>query len=100
VIGIHESARVNNVIVIIKVSIVIIFIATGAWFVSIQGSGRRCRRPRRRASALFLMSGLPLDTWIRFGVWLVIGLAVYFFYGTKHSQIAVAGKHPPRAYRA
>ena len=56
--------------------------------------------PAGAASALFLMSGLPLDTWIRFGVWLVIGLAVYFFYGTKHSQIAVPGKHPPRAYQA
>jgi C-terminus of AA_permease len=52
-----------------------------------------CRCPRVR-------SGLPLDTWIRFGVWLVIGLAVYFFYGTKRSQIAVTGTHPPRAYQA
>src|SRR5262249_21981982 len=34
VIGIHESARVNNVIVLIKVSIVVIFVAIGAWFVS------------------------------------------------------------------
>jgi basic amino acid/polyamine antiporter, APA family len=34
IIGIHESARVNSVIVVIKLSIVVIFIATGAWFVS------------------------------------------------------------------
>jgi basic amino acid/polyamine antiporter, APA family len=34
VIGTHESARVNNVIVVIKVAIVIVFILAGAWFVS------------------------------------------------------------------
>ena len=34
------------------------------------------------------MLGLPLDTWIRFGVWLLIGLAVYAFYGAKHSRFA------------
>jgi basic amino acid/polyamine antiporter, APA family len=30
---------------------------------------------------LYLMSGLPLATWIRLFVWLAIGLAIYFVYG-------------------
>jgi basic amino acid/polyamine antiporter, APA family len=30
---------------------------------------------------LYLMSGLPLRTWIRLFVWLAIGLAIYFGYG-------------------
>jgi APA family basic amino acid/polyamine antiporter len=34
------------------------------------------------------MFGLPADTWIRLAVWLAIGLAIYFFYGRKHSRIA------------
>jgi APA family basic amino acid/polyamine antiporter len=38
--------------------------------------------------SLFLMFGLPPDTWIRLGIWLVIGLAIYFFYGARHSRIA------------
>src|SRR4051812_596342 len=31
VVGIHESARVNNIIVLIKVTIVVIFILAGIW---------------------------------------------------------------------
>jgi APA family basic amino acid/polyamine antiporter len=34
-----------------------------------------------------LMMSLPVVTWIRFVVWLVIGLAIYFFYGVKHSTL-------------
>ena len=30
---------------------------------------------------LILMTSLPLETWVRFFVWLVIGLAIYYFYG-------------------
>jgi basic amino acid/polyamine antiporter, APA family len=36
-------------------------------------------------SSFFLMLQLHWETWLRFGVWLVIGLLVYFFYGYKHS---------------
>ena len=42
--------------------------------------------PLGAASSLFLMFGLPLDTWLRFGVWLVIGLLIYFLYGIRHSR--------------
>jgi APA family basic amino acid/polyamine antiporter len=41
--------------------------------------------------SLVLMFGLPADTWIRLAVWLAIGLAIYFAYGSKHSKIANAG---------
>ena len=40
------------------------------------------------AACLVLMLSLPLETWIRFFVWLVIGLAIYFGFGRKHSQLA------------
>ncbi|MDQ7095991.1 amino acid permease [Desulfosporosinus sp. PR] len=36
---------------------------------------------------LFLMFQLPLITWIRFVVWLVIGLFIYFLYGIHHSVL-------------
>ncbi len=35
---------------------------------------------------LLLMSGLPERTWVRFFVWLVIGLVVYYFYSRKRSE--------------
>ena len=35
-----------------------------------------------------LMAGLPIITWMRFLVWLVIGLAIYFFYSRHRSEFA------------
>ncbi|HVT93480.1 MAG TPA: amino acid permease [Bryobacteraceae bacterium] len=37
---------------------------------------------------VLLMMGLPLITWIRFFVWLMIGLLIYFVYGRKRTQAA------------
>jgi len=34
------------------------------------------------------MAGLPSVTWIRFGVWLVLGLVVYIMFGWRRSRIA------------
>jgi basic amino acid/polyamine antiporter, APA family len=36
---------------------------------------------------LFLMQGLPGVTWIRFGLWLLVGLALYFAYGIRQSRL-------------
>ncbi|XP_060564997.1 cationic amino acid transporter 2-like isoform X2 [Ruditapes philippinarum] len=35
---------------------------------------------------IFLMLRLPEATWIRFAVWMAIGLAIYFLYGYSHSN--------------
>jgi APA family basic amino acid/polyamine antiporter len=37
---------------------------------------------------LVLMASLPLETWVRFGVWLVIGLCIYFGYSRHRSEFA------------
>jgi APA family basic amino acid/polyamine antiporter len=34
-----------------------------------------------------MMYSLSMETWIRLVVWLVIGLAIYFGYGIKHSHL-------------
>ena len=41
-------------------------------------------------SCLFLMLQLRAPTWIAFGVWLVLGLAIYFGYSRRHSKLAAA----------
>lgn len=46
------------------------------------------------ASCIFLMTGLPGITWIRFIAWLMIGLVVYFFYGLQHSLLHKTDTHP------
>lgn len=33
------------------------------------------------------MLNLPAETWLRFGVWMAIGVVVYFSYGRGHSRI-------------
>ncbi len=37
---------------------------------------------------ILLMTGLPIRTWERFFIWLIIGLFVYFFYSRKRSEFA------------
>jgi APA family basic amino acid/polyamine antiporter len=39
---------------------------------------------------VLLMAGLPMKTWLRFFVWLVIGLVIYVFYSRKRSEFYVA----------
>jgi APA family basic amino acid/polyamine antiporter len=48
--------------------------------------------PLGALSAVFLMCGLPLDTWLRLGIWLVIGLAIYMLYGVRHSRVRVPAR--------
>ena len=39
------------------------------------------------ASCSYLMTELGITNWIRFGVWLIAGLVIYFLYGIKHSRL-------------
>lgn len=38
-------------------------------------------------SSLYLMYGLPFDTWARLLIWMAIGVVLYFVYGRKHSKL-------------
>ena len=39
------------------------------------------------ASCFYLMTELGYTNWLRFLIWLVIGLAIYFFYSRQHSKL-------------
>jgi APA family basic amino acid/polyamine antiporter len=53
------------------------FRVPGIWFVSIAGA----------AACFYVMAGLPTTAWQRFGIWLLIGTAIYFFYGRSRSKL-------------
>jgi APA family basic amino acid/polyamine antiporter len=48
--------------------------------------------PAGAIACLWVMTGLPHDTWLRLLVWLAIGFAVYFGYGMKHSKLRNANR--------
>jgi APA family basic amino acid/polyamine antiporter len=39
------------------------------------------------ALCIYLMTRLTAETWWRFGIWLAVGLAIYFLYGRTHSRL-------------
>jgi APA family basic amino acid/polyamine antiporter len=47
------------------------------WVVALVGS----------AACLYTMVGLPRHAWERFGIWLTVGLLLYFVYGYRHSRL-------------
>src|SRR3954462_848239 len=38
-------------------------------------------------AAVYLMLNLPAATWVRFFIWMALGLIVYFAYGARHSRL-------------
>jgi APA family basic amino acid/polyamine antiporter len=46
------------------------------------------------AFAMWLMKDLPLGTWVRFVVWLAVGMIIYGGYGYRHSRLR-RGEAPP-----
>src|SRR5687767_6104830 len=64
------------------------FRVPGLWVVSIVGA----------AACVFVMQGLPVRAWERFGIWMAIGVILYFAYGYRHSLLRRRGA-PPSADR-
>jgi APA family basic amino acid/polyamine antiporter len=44
----------------------------------------------------YLMAAQPRVTWLRFAVWLVVGLVLYFFYGSRRSRVGINLARTPR----
>jgi APA family basic amino acid/polyamine antiporter len=49
-------------------------------------------------ASVWLMLNLQATTWVRFGIWMAVGLIVYFTYSRRHSRLARGGgADPPTA---
>ncbi|MEU1625936.1 amino acid permease [Streptomyces sp. NPDC020096] len=42
-------------------------------------------------ASLWLMVNLPAETWVRFGIWMVVGFGLYFAYGQRRSRVGLRG---------
>jgi APA family basic amino acid/polyamine antiporter len=45
-------------------------------------------------ACVFVMLNLPVETWLRFIAWMVLGSGIYFAYGRRHSRLEVPAKTP------
>ena len=48
-------------------------------------------------ACLYLMTNLSVETWVRFLIWMVLGLSVYFFYGKRNARLARPAEERPAA---
>ena len=48
-------------------------------------------------ASLYLMLNLPGETWLRFAIWMVIGVLVYFAYGRRNSRFSAKGSAERKA---
>lgn len=46
------------------------------------------------AASVWLMLNLPAETWLRFAIWMALGVIIYFSYGRRHSRINDAVGRP------
>ncbi|MER5970542.1 amino acid permease C-terminal domain-containing protein [Streptomyces sp. NPDC002055] len=103
--GTRTSARVETVLTIVKIAIVLVVVA----FVVVSAAVLilRYRKPNLSrgfrcpgmpftpvlgiAFSVWLMSFLRMETWLRLGAWLVVGLVVYAAYGYRRTRRVMPG---------
>ncbi|MDX2283202.1 MAG: amino acid permease [Bacteroidia bacterium] len=91
-IDIGDAAELTN----IGTLFAFVLVAIGVWILRVQEPDRKrsFKVPAYQLMASlcvlscgFLMLSLPMMTWIRFVVWMGIGIVIYFLYGRRHSKL-------------
>lgn len=96
--AISAIANINEIVELTNIGTLFAFVLVCAGIIILRKTDPDRRRVFRTpfvplvpllgiAMCIYLMVGLPWITWIRFGVWLLVGLAVYFAYGFKNSRL-------------
>ena len=96
--GFAAVANINEVVELTNIGTLFAFVLVAAGILILRKTDPDRPRPFRAPwvpfvpimailSCFWLMAGLPLITWIRFGIWLLIGVAIYFLYGVRHSKL-------------
>jgi APA family basic amino acid/polyamine antiporter len=98
-------SNINEVVELCNIGTLFAFVLVAAGIVILRRSRPDWPRPFRTPlcpwvplgailSCLWLMIELPLITWIRFLVWLSIGLAIYFTYSHRKAALGEPGRAP------
>jgi APA family basic amino acid/polyamine antiporter len=92
-VGIGVAAELTN----IGTLFAFILVAVGIWILRKKepDAPRKFRTPYYKfvctmcvLICLGLMVALPWLTWLRFALWMILGIAIYFVYGYRHSKLA------------
>ena len=108
--GIGMTAKATLAFVVTTLAVLALVLATGTLFAFMlvalgvlylrsaePGRERPCRTPLSPVLPLLAIAGcgylaidLPADTWLRFAVWMVLGLVVYVLYARRSSRVGAA----------
>lgn len=91
-------ADINEVVELTNIGTLFAFILVCAGVIVLRAKAPQARRGFRTPlmpivpilgmlSCFYLMLGLPRVTWLRFVIWLAIGLSIYFLYSRWHSKL-------------
>jgi basic amino acid/polyamine antiporter, APA family len=95
---ISSVANINEIVELTNIGTLFAFVLVAAGVIILRRTDPSIPRPFRTpfvplvpllgiASCVYLMAGLPAVTWERFGLWLAVGLVIYFSYGYRRSRL-------------
>ena len=99
-----DFIRLNTLAEMVSIGTLFAFLVVAIAVVVLRRTRPKMKRPFRAPqvpllpivtalSCIALMTNLAIETWLRFLVWLALGLIVYAVYGRRHSNLARDSKN-------